>query len=438
MKKIITALCFVAVGLSLQSCLHDNEDYFDGKSAAERIDETVASDKQLLESAPNGWKLLYYTGEEYTGGGYTYLCKFKAGKAYVSGDMAQKADSVCKSSYDIIKDQGPVLTFDTYNDLMHKFATPTSGSIDGEQGDYEFIIQKTTNDSIYLQGKKWGNKMVMVRMPNELSWEEHLDSINKVATEIYYNNKVMNGNDSIAYISIDDVTRRAILTYGNEQTDVSYYVTSKGIHLQHPINLMGKEVSDLTYNHDTNELDIPNENNLKIQGYLPPNYEFIDYWVGAWTLQCYARGENNKKTETLEEYRVELEQYDRTYLKAQINIDGQPYKSVYFRYYRDSGTIALVQQYLEDPSKQYSLIMVAPLSFANDGRFNWTGRLLGYRSDEDADVVKFKWDGVGAAPTDSYVLIAVTSSGQPVYENGQLISVGELTYLESMKRAGTN
>ena len=437
MKKIRIIYAIAFVGFFLQSCsLHDDKDVFD-KSAAERIDEAIAYDKQILESASNGWKLVYYTGKEYTGGGYTYLCKFKDGDATVAGDMSD-GYKTATSSYDVIADQSTVLTFDTHNELMHKFATPTSSSIDGEQGDYEFVIQRVTNDSIYLKGKKWGNKMVMTRMPKNLSWEEHIDSINKIANDIRYNNKVMNGNDSIGYISIDDYTRRAVLTSGSEKADVPYYVTSKGICLQSPVTINGQQLRELKYDLDTHSFEPSNLNSsVKIAGYYPEHYQLINFYEGVWTLDGYQAGSDYKPTSTLQQYRVVLTYYDPIYLKGKVTIDGYTY-DLYFRYYRDKGVISLVQQYADDPSGEYSYANVAPVSFASEGRFNWTGALYGQYNDATQQI-EFAWDGVGAAAIDSYVFLATTTSGSPVYnENGQLISLAQITYLTRMKRVKNN
>ena len=177
MKKILISLAIALVGFNFQSCsLHDETDLF-GQSAAERVEEAVKADKALLESASNGWILRYYTGENYSGGGYTFLCSFKNGKVTVSGDVAESS-ATARSSYDIVKDRGPVLSFNTYNTILHALGTPTKANVDGGQGDYEFIIEKTTNDSIYLKGKKWGNEMVMTRMPEGKAWAEYLDEVN--------------------------------------------------------------------------------------------------------------------------------------------------------------------------------------------------------------------------------------------------------------------
>lgn len=433
MKKIIYTLAVVLAGFGIQSCsLHEDTNIFD-QSASERIDAVVAHDKEVLESATNGWKLVYYTGEEYTGGGYTYLCKFKNGSVIVAGDMSDGYQEA-KSSYDIITDQSVVLTFNTFNELMHKFATPTSSSIDGEQGDYEFLIQKVTNDSIYLEGKKWGNKMVMTRVPENLSWEEHLDSITRVANDIRYNNKVMNGNDSIGYISLDDYTRRAVLDAGNDKADVPYFVTSKGVRFQSPITVNGQQISELSYNEDTHAFKVAGDNaasTLSVKGYYPPHYQLIDFYEGTWTLDCYGADADYKKTNTLQQYRIEFTYYNPIYLKGKINIDGLNF-DLYFRYYRDKGAISLVQQYADDPTKEYSYANVAPVSFDAGGRFNWTGDLLGSWN-EEANQVDFVWNKVGAAAIDSYVFLATNAAGSPVYNSdGQLIMLTQITYLTRM------
>ena len=436
MKKYIFALAAVVAGLSMQSCsLHDETDTF-GKPAAERMEETIKADKQLLESASNGWKLEYYTGEEYTGGGYTYLLKFKNGSVTASGDMADEPWTKETSSYDIIADQSAVLTFDTHNSLLHKFATPTSSSIDGEQGDYEFVIQKTTQDSIFLKGKKWGNKMVMSRLPENISWEEHLDSIMKVANGICYNNKVMQGNDSIGHLAVDDYTRRAVLKKGDDSIAVSYVVDPDGIHFQKPFNVDGVEISDLAFDRNTNELHVyTNSANLDLQSYVPEGYKPLSFFLeSAWTLVSHVADDNYNETQTEKEYRIEFRPYSPVYLKAKINVDGLAF-DLFFQYFRDKGAIALVQQYADDPTNTYAYANVAPVSFEGKGRFNWMGDLLGLWN-EKTQQVEFKWNGVGAAAIDSYVFLATNTSGQPVYDSdNNLISLGSITYIKSMKQA---
>ena len=162
MKKVIYGLVLLFVTLSFQSCLHDEKNLF-SDSASERMDKAVTVDQQMLESSSNGWVLNYYPGEDYSEGGYAYLVKFKNGKVTMASEFSG-SDSTFTSDYAMVKDQGPVLTFNTYNPIMHWLSEASISNINTYQGDYEFVVSKATEDSIVMTGKKWGNKMVMTRM----------------------------------------------------------------------------------------------------------------------------------------------------------------------------------------------------------------------------------------------------------------------------------
>ena len=74
-KNIMIYLLMALVCFGLQSCLFQEEDYFDD-SSANRATEEVKQYSELLESASNGWRMEYYIGQDYALGGITLLCKF--------------------------------------------------------------------------------------------------------------------------------------------------------------------------------------------------------------------------------------------------------------------------------------------------------------------------------------------------------------------------
>ena len=86
MKKVYLLFMAIMLTLSLQSCLHDDKTTFD-LPAADRIEKKVADYKALLESADDGWVMQYYTGKNYSYGGYTLLLKFKNGNVTAMGDV---------------------------------------------------------------------------------------------------------------------------------------------------------------------------------------------------------------------------------------------------------------------------------------------------------------------------------------------------------------
>lgn len=434
MKKILISMAIALVAINFQSCsLHDDTDLF-GQSAAEQVEESVKADKTLLESATNGWIFRYYTGENYTGGGYTFLCKFKDGKVVVSGDVAE-ASATARSSYDIVKDRGPVLTFNTYNEIFHSLGTPTQTSVDGGQGDYEFIIVKTTNDSIYLKGKKWGNNMVMTRMPENESWENYLKEVSKVDTTMLYNNKVMVGNDSVAYASVDYESRRLTMETATGDVETPYYVTPEGIHLQTPINVNGQKIENLKFNAQTNELVDEKAQAVKLAGFIPQGYKPIKFWEGKWQLVYATSGNENPDYAY---YNMTLEAYNAGNLLSTIKVDGVKY-NIWFTYNRRNGSLSLGSHYIADPTDQYFGLVFYGVSFqGKTGYFNNKGHLIANWNDSE-NRAYFKWDGLGDYALNSFVLLAINSSYQPEYDDkGEYISFAQLSYLSGMQRPQNN
>ena len=186
MKKIL--MFTIALGLmvaTLPSCLKDDKANFSGSPAA-RLDEAVKVNKQILESAPNGWSLGYYAGRNYSGPGFTLTLKFKDGKAYIMGDN-KDATTVGVSEYDVVKDQGVVLTFPTYNSVIHELAGASQGYPEGLQGDYEFAILEANANFIRLRGKKWKNEMILTPIKNQTQ-EEFIQKVFTIREGMTTNN----------------------------------------------------------------------------------------------------------------------------------------------------------------------------------------------------------------------------------------------------------
>ena len=123
MKKNRTIYFLLAlVCLGLQSCLFQEEDYFDD-SSANRATADVKRCSELLEAAPNGWVMEYYVGKDYSLGGITLLCKFDGQRVTMASQIAG-ADETVSSLYSVKSEQATMLSFDTYNYLVHYFGQP--------------------------------------------------------------------------------------------------------------------------------------------------------------------------------------------------------------------------------------------------------------------------------------------------------------------------
>ena len=175
MKKL---LLFLALPLLLQSCLFEDENNFD-ENASARLQERIAETKTAIKAAPGGWILHYFPDLKY--GGYNYWFSFDTEKATAAGAVG---DSVKfpptyteECFYNVIAEQGVVLTFNTYGELVHYFRNPSSAAYQGKLGDYEYIVLDVKSTEIRLRGKTTKNTMRMFPLPSGYTVPQYLKAV---------------------------------------------------------------------------------------------------------------------------------------------------------------------------------------------------------------------------------------------------------------------
>lgn len=207
MKKLykFSAIAAVLMSASLASCNHEEADIFD-QSAAHRTEEARKMYKEILLDKGGKWQMEYFTTEEEHG--YVYLFTFRNdGTVTISGnnEYITKLTNIDSnvpsygsetSMWTILSDNGPVLSFNSYNTIFHLFATPEDipGTERDEQGyghsgDYEFDLMKFSNDTLYLEGKKNGAEIIMTRIAPETDDETYLNEVVALA-DSFFNAKV--------------------------------------------------------------------------------------------------------------------------------------------------------------------------------------------------------------------------------------------------------
>lgn len=400
MKKIINSILIGTAVLGLSACsLHDDTELF-GEPAAERLEKNVAADKTLLESAANGWELHLWTGKDYSGGGYTYFMKFANDKVTVSSDIAP-ANMKTTSSYDVISDQGPVLTVNTYNEIFHYLAEPSMDDDDGEQQDYEFVIMRTTNDSIYLRGKKWGNHMVMTRVAESTSWEDEINKIQQMDEDLMRTFSLVEGNDTLGGVSLGD---DRILTYTDKSgyKKIPYYVSTKGITLAKPLEVNGKALQELDYDADDMSLnpDGATAQGLKLSVKLPKNYMKYSEFAGDYNMTTYWG--SSKLTLHL------VPAGDgKTYLLKGMNANFD----LTLTYDKTSGTLSLNTQHLIDVGDNQ--VWLCGWNAFGEGYLTWStdaGMIVSRDTNEAGTVLKFEPNDYVGLTTDSFILVLFSGS----------------------------
>ena len=369
MKKAYFLFMAVVLTLLMQACLHDNKTAFD-LPAAQRIDQSVAEYTALLESSEGGWMLQYYAGKNYSYGGYTLLLEFKDGHVTAMGDVLDP-EAVATSDYEVVKDQGPMLSFNVYNKVIHPLAEAWLGNPDGIQGDYEFSILRATTDSIVLRGRKWKNEMVLTRLPKDANWEEIMLGIITVKDGMSVSTyNFIQGNDTLAQGTIDPTTRRLSVTLGKTTWDMPYCTHATGIVLRQPIVIGNKQYQNFTWNETDKVLT---DNDLKLAQFVPKNHKTLDFWVGEWQLKTSLR---KRITLTLE-----LGTAANT-LKGHLLYDKVSYE-LQLTYDPATGRIELPGQPVIDPTYKYPAgIVLIPASIKEkkifgEGKgsmyFTWNG-----------------------------------------------------------------
>lgn len=288
LNKTLLYVLMILPTLLLQSCLKDQEDVFDTPSSI-RMQEVLDNAKKVLTSSEEGWAFDYYPDRNLSYGGYAYTVKFDNQKATVGSELAPGTFE--SSLYKLTNDNGPVLSFDSYNTLMHYFATPSSAHYEGLDGDFEFIIMEVTDDLITLRGKRTGNAMYMRQLTKPAA--TYINNVYDICDNIIFSSA--NGTLGTSEIScaIDVDARQMDITYMNGEEafigNGSFIPTETGIHFYTPIELNGSILTDLDYNIDTSTFTGKDSkgNDIKLVGVVGEDYTRFNEFEGKYDFNYY-------------------------------------------------------------------------------------------------------------------------------------------------------
>ena len=170
---------YKAFGMAYVRFAMEEKELFDS-TPAERMEAYLDEYRTLLASAEEGWLLQYFPEETQAYGGYTYILEFTRDSVAAYFELADKIEEPVASLYKMTPDDGPVITFDTYNENIHFFATPNISDYEAMHGDYEFRIVGKNDDEteIYMRGKRTNNNYTLVKFSGDPV--EYLGKINEV------------------------------------------------------------------------------------------------------------------------------------------------------------------------------------------------------------------------------------------------------------------
>lgn len=127
MKKYLSIYTLLALACIILHLVFSPEEEIFDESSANRATADVIKCQEILKDVPNGWKLEYYIGSNYSAGAVTLLMKFDGKQvemASETGAESYKPGTIITSLYQVKSEQSTMLTFDSYNPLIHMFSGP--------------------------------------------------------------------------------------------------------------------------------------------------------------------------------------------------------------------------------------------------------------------------------------------------------------------------
>ncbi len=254
----------------LGSCSRNESDIFPA-SPAERMNKALKDDLDTLTSSTNGWAMEYFATP--TSPGYMLLVKFDAsGKAVFAAqseltkNQAYETDSCL---FEMIGDNGPVLTFNTYNNILHRFSNPENPDGYGLEGDYEFVVNYAGSKQVMMRGKKTGTFIFMNKIPDNILWREYVNDLVQMDTLLFVNNpnplKMKIG--TTIYSFSNGASHVFSIKQGvNAAFDAPFIVTRTGIRFQHVQELAGIKFHTLNLSDDKSSLVSIDNPDIKLIG----------------------------------------------------------------------------------------------------------------------------------------------------------------------------
>lgn len=308
MKKYIS-LCLAL--LSFTACQYKEDPVFEQKPT-ERTLSVLGKYKQVLEGDNGYWLLTYYPEEYREGfwvypyyptifpstndypkyhralGGYNFVLKFSEGKVTASSEVKTTNDEDT-SRYTYSLAEFPILSFNTYGEVLHHFSHVTSNFPNAKGGEVDFIIEKEQDGGFTLKGKRNENIMILTKLTTDR--ETFLNKIRE--------NRDVLKNKGLSPIQVGGVevkldlfpsVRQLAFIYdeGRKYEQRAFILTEKGIKLYEPVTINGYTLSEFYLNDAKTALATPDgsiSSDFVTSPLLPPTTAGSSFQI--WFLNGY-------------------------------------------------------------------------------------------------------------------------------------------------------
>ena len=413
MKRTIRTIILAGLAaVCFQSCLFEQEDIFD-EASSNRLANVMKEAKAALESSEYGWLFEIYPGGSQQYGGYAFTCKFSELEVEVMTELAEDYTEPATSYYKMTNDNGPVLTFDTYNDYIHYFATPwaSSSGYQAYQGEFEFVVEKIESDLITLRGSRTGNRLYLRKLT-----EPAVDYIAKVVNTT--DNLIMSelvGQIGTSNVDIDfDVDDRAVTVYDKvteeELASSAFAVTDKGIRLYDTLAVGGQNILSMTLAEDGQSFTCDGVAGSTLDAVFPEGWRAFEDYAGNYTLHYEQSATLLRDVTVTLTPRADKSGYDMSGLNSNY--------TVFLKYVKASGTLKWNSQIVATLSTGNNVWLCA-WTVDGGGTLTWStdaGMETLWNGDEENPVYTLVDNGDSSYKIDSFTLWQLTSGNSSVGE----------------------
>ena len=351
MKTRYIILLTVLGSALLASCQKKEAAFED--SASTRMEKFLDNYQEIISNPTggNGWYMAYFTEQDITAGGSIYTIQFDKpakGEATIFHEDVQPATGwgdTC--NYKLTRDDGPVLSFDTYNVAMHYFSTSSSEYYQSRGGDFEFELMSACPDSVVMRGKRSRNIFKMFPLPE--APDTYIQKIKQMNMDLTVGLVEAEISGGLIEMSLD-LNNRTI-TIGRkdatpeEQVSVPYIITPEGFRLYEPLHFQGLTFMDFKY--DATEMQL-SSNGITFDMVVPEGFMKYNRYLGKYVMTTGALGNFNVE--------IVQNEFNRSYWLKGIN-------------------------------SQYDVKLVYN---AGQGAINWFSQSVG-RTEEDHDIWLCAW-----------------------------------------------
>ena len=289
MKNKYIFIISLLVAAALVSCQQKESPIFAGSSSA-RMEMFLDNVQDVISHPKNGfgWTMAYFTEQDKTSGGTVYTIQFDkptVGEATIFHEDIQPATgwgNTCR--YKLTRDDGPVLSFDTYNVAMHYYSESSPSFYQSMGGDFEFEVFSACADSVVMRGKRSRNIFKMYPLEEESA--TYLEKVVEMSQNMTIG--MVEGEITGGLIRMELDLEGRFITIGRKDAEdselvtVPFRFTPTGFSLYETLDFQGVKFKDFQYDADNIAL-IANGitfNMVKPEGYMP-----FDKYAGKYTLK---------------------------------------------------------------------------------------------------------------------------------------------------------